>query len=117
MFGSGLRPGEVYNLTTDRIDLNNRRVYVENRTATDDIPPFTVKAHDRSDDGKERTVPIPAATILDLTEAVRLAFESGGFVVLSPERYAYVREAWRKCRKGNPGAATRGIAPGRTATC
>ena len=100
MYGSGLRPGEVFNLTADKIDLHHRRVHIENRAASDGLPPFTVKAHDRAAEGKERSVPIPAAAIPDIRAAVRLSFRAGSFIALSPERYLYIRSAWAKCRLG-----------------
>ncbi len=102
MYGCGLRPGEVYNLTVNKIDLPGRMVHVENREATTDVPPFKIKADDRSDQSKERFVPIPEAAIPDLTEAVSLSFKSGGFVVLTPERFTHVQQEWRMCRKGKP---------------
>ena len=106
MYGCGLRPGEVYNLTADKVDLKRRMVHVENREPTEDIPPFRIKAEDRSDGSKRRSIPIPTAAITDLSEAVRLSFKSGGFVLLTPERFEYVREEWAKCRVGLPWGAT-----------
>ncbi|GAF74630.1 unnamed protein product, partial [marine sediment metagenome] len=100
MYGCGLRAGEVYNLTIDKIDLENRKVFIENREATDDVPSFTVKGDRQSHESKERTVPIPGAAIHDLTEAVKGAFKAGGFVALTPERYAAVRRNWGLCRAG-----------------
>ncbi|MGD2109997.1 MAG: tyrosine-type recombinase/integrase [Phycisphaerae bacterium] len=100
MYGCGLRPGEVYNLTLDRIDLAARRVHIASRTATADVPPFTVKCEERSTGAKERTVPIPDAAMEDVTAACQEAFKSGGFVVLSPERFAKVQDDWRLCREG-----------------
>lgn len=100
MYGAGLRPGEVYNLTVDKIDLDRRRVHIENRAARDDIPPFTVKSDDRAKEGKARSVPIPELAIPDLTEAMRGALKSGGFVVLSRERFERVRHNWGLCREG-----------------
>ena len=108
MYGCGLRPGEVYNLMVEKIDLDSRRVYLENRAATDDNPPFTIKADGMSAEGKERCVPIPAAVIADLTEAMAQAFKSGGFVVLAPERFLVMQRNWRLCRAGKPwGACTK----------
>jgi integrase len=102
MYGCGLRPGEVYNLTLDRVDLESRRVYVANRAATDSAPPFVVKADGQSADTKERNVPIPEAAMADVTTACQQAFKSGSFVVLSPERFATIQQYWRLCRDGKP---------------
>lgn len=102
MYGCGLRPGEVYNLTIDNVDLANRRVHVESRKATEKAPPFTVKADDRSSDCKARSVPIPEAAMADLTEAVHLAFKSGGFIALTPERLNAIQANWSLCRDGKP---------------
>lgn len=102
MYGSGLRPGEVYNLTFDRIDLDRRRVHITNREPTEDVPPFTVKSEGRSSDSKSRTVPIPEVAMADVTEACRLAFGAGGFVVLTPERFQTVQRKWRLCCDGQP---------------
>lgn len=100
MYGCGLRAGEVYNLTMDRIDLKHRRVHIASRCATPDAPPFTVKADGQSSESKERSVPIPEAAIPDLAEAAKQAFKAGGFVVLSPDQFATVQENWRLCRAG-----------------
>ncbi len=102
MYGYGLRAGEVYNMTAANIDLQHRRVHVVNRAATEDVPPFTVKAEGQSVESKERSVPIPEAAVPDLTEAMRGAFRCGGFVALTPERFQLVRARWRLCRQGEP---------------
>ncbi len=99
---SGLRPGEVYNLRVDCVDLTAGRVRVVNREATPDIPPFTVKADGQSGNSKERWVPIPQAALADLTEAAKQAFRSGGFIALSPERFQRIQAHWRLCRQGKP---------------
>ncbi len=100
MYGAGLRPGEVYNLTIDRVNLAKRCVHIANRGATDDIPPFVVKCEDLADESKERTVPIPEAAIADVTSACQEAFKSGGFLALTPERFAIVQRKWRLTREG-----------------
>ena len=53
---------------------------------------------------KERVVPIPEAALPDITAACRFLFKSGGFVVLTPERFATVQNNWRLCREGKPWA-------------
>lgn len=100
MYGCGLRPGEVYHLTADRIDLAARRVRIANRTATEDLPPFTIKCDEQSRGGKERTVPIPDAAIADVTRAMELSAQSGGLIALTGRRYRAIREQWRRCRAG-----------------
>ena len=100
MYACGLRPGEVYNLTIDRIDLESRRVIIANRGATKDMPPFTVKADGQSAESKERSVPIPESAMPDITVSCQEAFKSGGFLVLTPERFAIVQRYWRLCRDG-----------------
>jgi integrase len=102
MYGCGLRPGEVYNVRTDNLDLEARRVYVENRVATSDLPPFTIKAEGTSADSKARSVPIPAAALMDLTAATKASFKSGGFVGLTPQRFKTIRANWRLCNRGQP---------------
>ena len=101
MYGSGLRAGEAYNLTTDKIDLARRVVHIESRAPSRDLPPFQIKAEGRSADSKARTVPIPLAAIADISVAVGQAFRSGGFVVLTPERFATVQQNWRLCSDGD----------------
>ena len=98
MYGCGLRAGEAYNMTNANIDMAKRRINVANRAATADIPPFVVKADGQSAESNERRVPIPEAAIADLTEAMRLAFRAGGFIVLTPVRFKRVQEYWRLCR-------------------
>lgn len=102
MYGCGLRPGEVYNLTVDRIDLVRKRVLIANRAATNDLPPFTVKADGQTVNGKDRMIPIPDAALLDLKNAMELAQESGGFIALTPERFTTIQGYWRLCRAGKP---------------
>lgn len=102
MYGCGLRPGEMYNLTLDRIDLEARTVYIAAREATDTTPPFVPKSEDRSSEPKDRSIPIPLAAIPDITAACEQAFRSGGYVSLTPERYATVQVNWRLCREGKP---------------
>ncbi len=102
MYGCGCRPGEVYNLTVDRIDLDLRRVFIENRAATDDVPPFKIKANDQSSEGKARSIPIPEAAMPDLVEAMGQGLKAGGFVALSPERFETVQGNWRMCAAGKP---------------
>lgn len=97
-----LRPGEVCNLAIDRIDLESRRVHIANRAATDDVPPFTVKADDQTTDSKERTIPIPEPALPDITAACGFSFKSGGFIALRPQRFATVQSNWRLCRDGKP---------------
>lgn len=86
----------------DNTDLEHGRVHVANWAATNDLPPFTVKAEGQSTESKERTVPIPEAAVPDLTEALRQSFKSGGFLVLTPERFRRVQEYWRLCREHQP---------------
>ncbi len=100
MYGCGLRPGEIYNLTIDRIDLEKRRVLISSRPATDAHPPFAVKAEGQASTAKDRTVPIPEPAMGDISKACQTAFRSGGFVVLSPERFVVVRRNWELCRAG-----------------
>ncbi|UCE61495.1 MAG: site-specific integrase [Phycisphaerales bacterium] len=113
MYGCGLRPGEVYNLTADCVDLDERRVHVINRAPTADAPPFTIKADGQSAESKERSVPIPQAAMPDLTEALQQAFKSGGFIALSATRYVTVQQNWRLCRAGE-GWAGHGHRPWQT---
>jgi len=102
MYGSGLRPGEVYNLRVDKIDLEARTVRIENRDATDEVPGFTVKCDGDSRDGKARTVPIPVSAIPDLAVAMKDSFKAGGFVALTPERFQAVQRNWKLCCAGKP---------------
>lgn len=102
VYGSGMRPGEVYNLTVDKVDLDRRSIYIENRPASDDLPPFTVKSETQTDADKSRVAPIPVQAIPNITEAVKRSFRSGGFVTLTAERFAVVQRNWRLCRDGKP---------------
>jgi len=72
-----------------------------NRAATNDVPPFLVKADGQSAECKERSVPIQAAAIPDVTAALQLSFQSGGFVVITAERFQAVQTNWRLCRDGH----------------
>ena len=111
MYGAGLRPGEAYNLTTGWIDLDSRIVRIENRAATEDAPPFIVKCDAQSAAGKSRTVPFPEAAWPDVIAAAKLAFRSGGFIALMPERFLRVQEYWGLCRAGKPWAGRAIVRP------
>ena len=100
MYGSGLRPGEVFNLTANCVDLEQRRVHIVNREATNDLPPFSIKADGQSAESKERSVPIPEAAITDIQEALLTSFKSGGLVVITPQRYRIIKKHWRFCHAG-----------------
>lgn len=102
MYGCGLRPGEVYNLTLDRIELDTRRVQIVSRPASEDVPLFAVKCDECTSSAKDRSVPIPEPAVPDITVACQEAFKSGGFVVLTPERFSKVQDDWRLCREGKP---------------
>lgn len=102
MYGCGLRPGEVYNLRTENIDLDGRRLHIENRQGTVDLPPFTVKADEASEETKQRSIPIPEAAMPDLTAAIRIALKSGGFISMTEQRFRFVQTNWRLCRAGQP---------------
>ncbi len=102
LYGCGLRAGELYNLTLDRIDLGRRRVLIESRPATDDVPPFVVKGERQSRESKSRVVPSTLAAVPDIAEAMRGALPAGGFIALTPSRFAHVQTAWRLCRAGEP---------------
>ncbi len=84
-----------------QVDLERRLVYVRNRAATDDLPPFTSKSEGRSSTSKERTMPIQAAAVPDLNAALRQSFRSGGLLVLSPARFQRLDAFWKLCREGN----------------
>lgn len=102
MYGCGLRPGEMYNITLDRIDLAVCRVHIVSRPATQEIPPFVVKCDEGTSSSKDRSVPIPDPAVPDITAACQEAFKSGGLVALTPERFSKVQEDWRLCRDGKP---------------
>ena len=104
MYGCGLRVGEAINLMVSNVDLDRRRVHIVNRAATASVPPFTVKSDGQSESSKERSVPIPEAALPDLMAAMRQAFKSGGFLVLTPPRFETVCANWELCRDGKPWA-------------
>ncbi|MCA9249534.1 MAG: tyrosine-type recombinase/integrase [Phycisphaerae bacterium] len=101
-YGCGLRPGEAYNLRAEDIDLDNQRIQIRNRKPTAETPGFDVKADDTSAESKDRIVPIPDAALKDITKVMALSFKSGGFLVLSEERFQTVQANWKKCRAGKP---------------
>jgi len=101
-YGAGLRPGEAINATIDAIDLDAGLVHVRNRSGSDLAPPFRVKGEHAARTSKERTVRIPSAALPDLRSAAQQAFRAGGFVALTPERYAAALEQWHLCRDGQP---------------
>jgi integrase len=92
-YTAGLRMHEAFNLTWDCIDFQKNLLFVMNREATKDVPPFSIKDHE------QRRIPLPSHTIDMLTQLHTEAPEGVPFVLLSAKRYERVKAKWQKIRK------------------
>jgi integrase len=92
-YTAGLRMHEAFNLTWDCIDFQKNLLYVMNRDATKEIPPFSIK------DFEQRRIPLPSHTIDLLTQLQTEAPEGMPFILLSAERYDRVKAKWQKIQE------------------
>lgn len=92
-YTTGLRSGELSNLTWNDIDFERRCVVVAARDATDDMPPFAVKDHE------SRRVPLTRHAIDILTAWQAEAPEAVPYVFLTADRYERVRRRWQEMAK------------------
>jgi integrase len=92
-YTAGLRFGEMVSLTWDNIDWEKGEVVIENRAATANMPPFSLK------DYEARRIPLPKHTLDILRELQTKARFKCPFILLGEERYRTVLENWRKYQK------------------
>lgn len=92
-YTAGLRMHEAFNLTWDCLDFQENILYVMNRDATAEMPPFTIKDHE------QRRIPLPPHTIDLLTQWQTEAPEGVPFVLLTAERFDLVKAKWQRIRK------------------
>ena len=96
-YTAGLRLHEAFNLTWDCLDFQKNLLFVMNREAKADVPPFTIKDHE------ERRIPLPGHTIDLLTQWQAEAPLGVPFVLLTAERFERVKAHWQQVRKsGSP---------------
>lgn len=92
-YTAGLRAGELLSLQWDCIDFQNNTVNIENREATKNTPPFSIK------DKEFRMIPLPDHTMDILTKWHSLAPEGVPYVLITKERYECIRVKWQQCQK------------------
>lgn len=102
LYGVGLRFGEAFNLLWSDVDFERNRIHVRNRAASDDLPPFIVKADGRGGASRERSIPMPKQVADALAEWQVKAPEGVPFVLLSEARYVALRQSWALCRSRLP---------------
>jgi len=91
-YGSGLRKGEILNLTWRDIDFENQRVHVRPKESTEDSIEWEPKDHEK------RVVPMPDETIQLLANIQAESKEGFPYVFISPQRFAHIKERIRADR-------------------
>jgi integrase len=92
-YTAGLRFGEMVSLTWANIDWERGEVVIENRAATANLPPFSVK------DYEARRIPLPKHTLDILRELQTKVLFKCPFILLNEQRYRTVLENWRTYQK------------------
>lgn len=92
-YTTGLRFGELFNLTWSDIDFETNQVKVQNRPATETTPPFYVKDHE------SRVVPLIDHTVALLTELHAHAPEKVPYVLLSESQHKTMVDKWEKRKR------------------
>jgi len=92
-YTAGLRLHEAFNLTWDGLDFQENLLFVMNREATADIPPFSIK------DYEQRRIPLPQHAIDLLTRWQAEAPEGVPFVLLTADRFERVKAHWQEIHK------------------
>lgn len=96
-YTSAARFGELFNLTEDSIDFEHGKLLIRNHEGTADLPPFDIKDHE------EREVPLPRHTLKLLAGWFKIRPQASPLILLTPERYARIRERWQAHRRsGKP---------------
>jgi len=90
VFTTGLRFGELFNLTWKDIDFDTGEVRVENRSSTETMPPFYVK------DYEARRIPLPKHTLDILTQLQAEAPEKIPYAVLSEKQHKTMTAKWQE---------------------
>ncbi|MBI3835653.1 MAG: site-specific integrase [Planctomycetes bacterium] len=102
LYGVGLRFGEAFNLLWSDVDFERSRIHVRNRAASEELPPFIVKADGRGGASRERSIPMPKQVADALAGWQVKAPEGVPFVLLSADRYAALQRNWSLCRAHLP---------------
>jgi len=92
-YTAGLRFGEMVSLTWDSIDWEKGEVVIENRAATETMPPFNIK------DYEARRIPLPKHTLNILRDLQTKARFKCPFILLGEQRYRTVLKNWRRYQK------------------
>lgn len=102
LYGCGLRFGEAFNLLWPDIDFERSRVHIRNRSATEELPHFHVKADGSGEGSRERCLSMPKPVADALAAWQMKAPEAVPFVLLSKERFEAMKRNWIRCRAGLP---------------
>lgn len=100
LYGCGLRFGEAFNLLWSDVDFERCRIHIRNRMASEELPPFVVKADGRGAASRERSVPMPKPVADALAEWQIKAPEGVPFALLGRTRFEALQRNWMRCRSG-----------------
>ncbi|MFC1781062.1 tyrosine-type recombinase/integrase [Planctomycetota bacterium] len=94
-YTSGLRFGELVNLTWVDLDFEKAYVTIQNRKATATMPPFFVK------DNEKRTIPLPPQALQILTDLRQNnpSIFKVPYVMLSKRQFDGVTAKWKRYRE------------------
>jgi len=89
-YTSAGRTGELFSLMWSDIDFNSNNMLIQERAATDILPPFLVK------DYEKRQIILPAQTIDILAQWQEVADEEVPYVLLDKKRFENVKKRYAK---------------------
>ena len=86
LYGSGLRRGEILNLTWADIDFENQRIHVSSKASSQNLIEWEPKDHEN------RVVPISAESTQLLANIQAESKEGFPYILISPERFERIKQ-------------------------
>ena len=94
-YGSGLRKGEIFNLTWRDIDFEKQRIHITPKILTESTIEWEPKDHEK------RVVPMSDETTLLLANMQAISMEGFSYVFVSPERFDRIKERIRANKRND----------------